>query len=515
MRCIQIRFQIWYRIKTYISKLFNFKNKYGRSVPEFLPLNFDIWIPVFSSYFGNNSFLFLNTQHTFYEKIDWEISHYGKLWTYNLNYFDYLNQENANLYSSDFKDKLQFYAKELPNLKTANEPFPTSLRIINWIKYFTKNKIKDKFLNESLYNQCYILKNKIEYHLLGNHLLENGFALTSGGIYFQDIKLYNIGKKILSKELNEQILNDGAHFELSPMYHSLMLSRLLDIISILKSNIAIVNNSFSNQDGFLNFLSQKASLMFSWIENMVFNNDQYPHFNDSTFDIAFLPSQLVSFGRDLGIGINTTCLSDSGYRRLQNKSFDLIIKVGKIGPDYIPGHAHADNLSFECYVNGKPYLVDPGITTYEKNVKRQKERSTINHNTITIDNKNSSDVWGGFRVGRRAVSTISYLTDKSIEAFHDGYNVRHSRSITVGDNITQITDTVRNTKAEANFHFHPSLIVEFHNDYMKIDNTSMKFENLLSLEIAQYEYSLGFNKSKQGSKVVAKFFDHLITTIYY
>jgi hypothetical protein len=514
MRCIQIRFQIWYRIKTYLSTLCNIKCKYDRSLPEFLPLNFDNWIPAYSSYFGHNSFQFLNYHHTFSEKIDWDISLYGKLWTYNLNYFDYLNQENSNLYSSDFKDKLQFYAKELPNLKSANEPFPTSLRIINWIKYFTKNKIYDKFLNESLYNQCHILKNKIEYHLMGNHLLENGFALTLGGIYFQDIKLYKIGKKILSIEFNEQILKDGAHFELSPMYHSIMLSRLLDIISIFKSNIAILNNSFSNQDEFLLFLSQKASLMISWIENMVFKNDQYPHFNDSTFDIAFLPTQLVSFAKDLGIGINTTSLSDSGYRRLQNKNFDLIIKAGKVGPDYIPGHAHADSLSFECHVNGKPYLVDPGITTYDKNDKRQKERSTKNHNTITIENKNSSDVWGGFRVGKRAVSTISSYTSKSIDAFHNGYGVRHSRSITVEDNSTQITDTVKKTKAEANFHFHPALNVEIQNDYLKIENTSIKFENLLSLEIADYDYSLGFNKSEKGTKVVAKFYDHLITTLY-
>ena len=36
--------------------------------------------------------------------------------------------------------------------------------------------------------------------------------------------------------LNEQILDDGGHYELSPMYHKLMLYRILDCINLAKSN---------------------------------------------------------------------------------------------------------------------------------------------------------------------------------------------------------------------------------------------------------------------------------------
>ena len=63
----------------------------------------------------------------------------------------------------------------------------------------------------------------IEYHILGNHLLENGFSLFFGAYYFQDEKFYVKAKKILTDELDEQILEDGAHFELSSMYHQIML----------------------------------------------------------------------------------------------------------------------------------------------------------------------------------------------------------------------------------------------------------------------------------------------------
>ena len=41
-------------------------------------------------------FTFLNIPHDFSDKIDWNYRSYGKLWTYNLNYFDFLNQEEMS-----------------------------------------------------------------------------------------------------------------------------------------------------------------------------------------------------------------------------------------------------------------------------------------------------------------------------------------------------------------------------------------------------------------------------------
>ena len=77
----------------------------------------------------------------------------------------------------------------------------------------------------------------MEYHILGNHLLENGYALLFGAYYFGDKKLYEKAYQIVSEELEEQILEDGAHFELSPMYHQILLNRLLDCIYLVNSNI--------------------------------------------------------------------------------------------------------------------------------------------------------------------------------------------------------------------------------------------------------------------------------------
>ena len=78
--------------------------------------------------------------------------------------------------------------------------------------------------------------NNLEYHLLGNHLLENGFSLLFGAYYFQDETIYKIAKKIVVSELEVQILADGSHFELSPMYHQILFHRVLDCIQLIKLN---------------------------------------------------------------------------------------------------------------------------------------------------------------------------------------------------------------------------------------------------------------------------------------
>ena len=40
------------------------------------------------------------------------------------------------------------------------------------------------------------------------------------------------GLNIIKNELSEQILDDGGHFERSPMYHALLLEDLLDLTNL-------------------------------------------------------------------------------------------------------------------------------------------------------------------------------------------------------------------------------------------------------------------------------------------
>ena len=505
----QIFYQFWYRLKI----IFPFEKQSVVSHIEIEQIKWRNGVYNLESYKELNNFSFLNISHSFNKKIDWNYDEYGKLWTYNLNYFDFLNQEHL---STEIGISLiNDYIKNEKTLKDGKEPYPISLRGINWVKFLSRNEIKIDIINKTLYHHYTKLLKNLEYHLLGNHLLENAFSLLFGSYYFQDEKFYTKSKKLLISELNEQILKDGAHFELSPMYHQIILSRLLDSIQLIK-----LNNTWKKND-LLFFLEKKASLMIAWLQNITFRSGKIPMVNDSTFNIAPKSNQLFSYSKSLGIIFQKIPLSDSLYRKIKSNNFELLIDVGNIGPSYQPGHAHSDTFNFELFVEGKPVFVDTGISTYEKNVIRQFERSTSSHNTVQIGEKDQTQVWGGFRVAKRA--KITHLIEKNnfIEASHDGYlsdGYKHIRSFSWTRQVIVITDKIdKSTRnnAKAFFHLHSSLAKPLVNDKsVKLESLgiSIKFEKAYKITVEEYQLSEGFNKTTLAYKIVVVF-DQLLKTV--
>ncbi|MFX4279911.1 heparinase II/III domain-containing protein [Aliarcobacter butzleri] len=430
------------------------------------------------SIYKDGEFTILNLSKKFDSKLDWNYSEYGKLWTYNLTYFEYLKEREDLGLIYDF-------IENICSVKDGLEPFPISLRGINWIKFLTKYGIKDKKMDDSLYAQYYILLDNLEYHLLGNHLLENGFSLLFGAYYFQDETLYKKAKEILEKELNEQILDDGAHFELSPMYHQLMLFRVLDCINLVQ------NNSWKNKE-LLNFLEEKASVMLGWLKSISYENGEIPLLNDSANKIAPSSKKLFEYASQLNIEITYKNLNQSGYRKITKENYECMLDIGEIGASYIPGHAHADTFNFELYIKEKPFIVDTGLSTYNIGKQRNIERSTKAHNTVEINNENSSEVWGGFRIANRA--NIIELIEKEdlIKATHDGYkkkfSILHTREWKFEKDKIIIRDTLnKKCQAIARLHFYPDIIESEILNKINLEKLEYKIQN--------YDYASEFNKT--------------------
>ena len=176
-----------------------------------------------NSYSGEKSFTFLNLKADF---IGWEDKRQGALWLYNLNYMDFLLQKKITF--EDVSYWINLFIDTLPQNRSGMEPYPISLRGINWIKCISHNQelipiTEQQKWDSALYSQYLSLYSNLEFHLLGNHLLENAYSLLWGGLYFREDKFYEKAVWLLTKELNEQILPDGAHYELSPMYHEILL----------------------------------------------------------------------------------------------------------------------------------------------------------------------------------------------------------------------------------------------------------------------------------------------------
>ena len=466
---------------------------------------------------NNYLFYFLNISHSFLKnKVDWCYKDYGLLWSYNLNYFDWLSQENMSL-KTGLKSLSIFY-KSVHNNSVGIDPYPTSIRIVNIAKFVVKWNIKKSWLYDEILMDLKMLKKRLEYHLLANHLLENAFALYIGGIVTNKTIYIESGRNLIREQLHEQILKDGMHYERSPMYHCIILEKLLDSL-----NFAQANN-----DNFKTFLDHYAAKMVAYALNWL-NLDRLPMMQDSVYDVAIPLNKLLMYSKSLLADSypNSPCLmSNSGYRIIRNKNFRIIFNIGSIGPNYQPGHSHADELNFEFFHYGKPIIVDKGVSTYEKNSIRLLERSTKSHNCLTIDELNSSDVWSGFRVGNRAKVIIEHDKTKT-KAYHNGFSgSKVSREILSGESSMSIIDNVvlsnrkNNRKVVGRFHFHPDVkISKIKNGKYNINNSLiLKFDSNLSklnkIKIENYNYAMGFNQLKKAKVIKYPCIDEMKTTIY-
>tara|TARA_Y100000768_G_C23978701_1_gene684509 strand:- start:484 stop:2109 length:1626 start_codon:yes stop_codon:yes gene_type:complete len=397
-----------------------------------------------------------------------KIKNKKKLWRYNIYYFDFLNELNKKNFKYQ-KNLINTWIKEITSGEGL-EPYPTSLRIVNWIKWSTLNEYKDVEFINSLYSQLHFLNRNIEYDILGNHIISNAKALIYGGIFFHKhdgSKFLTKGIKIFVESLNNQILNDGGHYERSPMYHSLILEDLLDIYSITYDS-----KYFKKSD--LKLLRYKIIKMLTWLELMIHNDGRVSFFNDSVFGIAKSYKYLLSYAESLSIKPksqkkNVTVLEESGYFVYLNKKINFKFNIGSVAPREQPGHSHANTLAIEMSIGKDRFIVNSGISTYEVGQTRSKQRSTKAQSTLQINNSNSSDVWSSFRVGRRAkvfginCETLDEYT--TVSGCHDGffhkYNIIHKREIIIYENKLVVRDylnrKISNTKIR--FYLFPGIKV--------------------------------------------------------
>lgn len=417
---------------------------------------------------SEDTFHFLNETKTVATAASWNDPAIVKLWLYNLHYFDDLTSADAEERKDWHRDLIARWIEEnSPGKGNGWEPYPTSLRIVNWIKWALLGGELSAEAISSLAVQVRFLCKRLEFHLLGNHLLANAKALVFAGAFFDGAEAQQwlaCGSEILRRELAEQLLADNGHFELSPMYHSIILEDVLDMENVLRAYELEAVTPPELADG-----------MRRWLLTMCHPDGRISFFNDAALGIATEPTLLDAYALRLGhAALPATAegvrhLTESGYIRLEKSQAVILIDAAPIGASYLPGHGHADTLSFELSLFGQRVLVNSGTSCYGIGEDRQRQRGTAAHNTLTIDDQDSSEVWGGFRVARCA-----HITQLSIEngavvkvwAAHDGYRRLpgkndHQRKWLMSAQSVKIEDEVTGvfSQARAYFHLHPQIQV--------------------------------------------------------
>lgn len=468
---------------------------------------------------------FLNQRGRIDDPAIWNDAGYDRLWLYNLHYFDDLNARGAderNAWHSELIER--WIAENSPDYGNGWEPYPTSLRIVNWVKWLQAGNPPTENMVDSLATQARWLRRRLEYHILGNHLLANAKALCFAGLFFsgrETDRWHRKGLAILHREIPEQILPDGGHFERSPMYHLLVLEDLLDLINLHRRYQAEIPQQWHDT----------VTVMLQWSGVMRHPDGEIPFFNDAAFGIAPEPEAIDDYAQALdfvlprSVQAPLTHLPQTGYARIERGSAVMFTDMAPVGPNYLPGHAHADTLSFELSVRGHRIFVNGGTSLYGLTNERERQRATENHNTVLIDETNSSEVWSGFRVARRAEIIETYsqnLPDRvRIGGIHDGYkrlpgSPMHRRDWVLKDRELQIADKIegkRNHKIDLFFIVHPQFDVacEGNNKFVLIQKKEphllifFEIDDSLASSVEPYTWNPAFGYSVECYRIAGRY----------
>lgn len=394
------------------------------------------------------------------ESVDWNDCWTEKystpLWQFNLQYFEYLlslvkkyRDSGEVRYVDKGKSIISSWIDSCPECKggASWHPYTVSMRVVNWLAFCGEAEEALLFdqpfvemLNGSLREQYWFLLNHLERDLLANHYLENLKALVMLSSYFGDADVLRVVYEELIAQVREQILPDGMHYELSPMYHRIMLEALIRAATCVQRVLPEENaaEAFRLQD------------MCDCMYSMERNTCRIPLFNDSGNNVAKSKEALLECAKShFGIFPSyKSQLEQAGYCFLERDTSQGLVKVvfdaGLPGPNYAMGHAHCDALSFECFVNGVPVLVNGGTYAYQSEM-RGWFRSGEAHSAVWSASCDQSECWKEHRVARasatRLIASGGGCDSPSVTAEMTDYrgNIIR-RTVCLGAEALEITD---------------------------------------------------------------------------
>jgi Heparinase II/III-like protein/Heparinase II/III N-terminus len=295
-------------------------------------------------------------------------------------------------------------------------PYPLSTRVGNWIAAASLAPgLADATFADSLWRQLAYLERNVEDDVLGNHVIRNARALVLGGVAFGADKLERHGFALLERELPEQVLPDGGHYERSPTYHLIVLRDLLEIRAA--SGAVSLDAPIERMRGFAAAVARP--------------DGRPAPFNDGGLDLA---PELELPAPPHGL----TVFPDTGYAVVREGRLWLAFDCGPPAPRFLPPHAHADGLSFQVWISGRPLVVDSGTYTYEAGRERDWFRGTRAHATVSVDGRDQFESWGAFRTG--PLPDVRLLSVEPLAAQIRTSKITHRRTIRWRAELVQVED---------------------------------------------------------------------------
>ncbi len=443
------------------------------------------------------------------------------LWHYHLHYHaelpgsaKWIAREGQS--ANDCFSSLQYWMnRQQASSGTAWHPFVTATRIVNWIRAASQLDAKEQsqfndHFGEALHTQLHFLKRRCEWHSRGNHFVRNIAALALGGVYFDSPEAslwYRVAIKQLKIITSEQILPDGVHRELSPMYHGAVLMDLILIATALESR----------DDECPSFLLEAITKMTRVLHMLCRPDGTYAHFNDSGEGVV-LPAKQIIYAAEKLIGpksqstaVSQRLLLSSGYFIWTDTELNIwfLANICAVGAPDCPGHIHSDALSFELAIDNKLWFVNLGTHGYAGSPFESFCRSVRSHNTLDY-NVDQVERWDTFRVGRfpsvnnygLSTSCNTWVTAGSCRPFCS--NATHYRRFNgearnVGA-VLSVTDHFHQQQQPVHTYLHcaPEVTVKECRDFLLLSRPDSEFSVKVSFsgyvvkDLIQLDQKLGF-----------------------
>ena len=452
-------------------------------------------------------------------RVLWELNRLGHLLTLAQAYFVSKDER----ISGECFEQLRSWSRQNPYGRGVNWTcaMEVALRVMNLLAVFELVRHSaqldtgtlELFLKLFHQHGTYITNNlEFSYISTSNHYLSDLAGLVWLGImlpeFHESQNWREFGLKRILREMDKQVLPDGADYESSTGYHRFVLELLLYTFLLCKENGIYIGANYW----------KKLRAMLEYTLGYSRSNGLAPLIGDTDSGrvLPVSPRQGNDHGYVLTIG--ATALGDATLRSpkaeacpellwllgseavevfesfetrseqisqsfpnagtyiLRDDDLYLCVNLSDAGLNGRGSHGHNDALSIEVCIASQPVIVDPGTYVYTADLfQRQLFRSTAYHSTVRVDGEEQNTTLQSvpFVIGNEAKPRLlSWETSGDFDrlvAEHFGYSrlpspVKHRRTVyfdkrerywLVEDELSGEGEHV----CETRFHFAPGLEV--------------------------------------------------------
>ena len=363
----------------------------------------------------------------------------------------------------------------------ARDPRVTARRLISWLSNSpiildNADRVFYRRFAQALAVHAPVLERALAGPLRGEARLEAAIALTHAGLSLESASsLLRRASRLLSSELERQILPDGGHLSRNPQT---LVDLLLDL---LPTRQAFAARGIAPPDALLNAIDRMTPILRLFRHR----DSALANFNGMGVTEPETLATILAYGE-----AGAAALMDapySGYQRLEAGGSVAIVDVGKPPPWDFSKACHAGCLSFEFSSGLHRIIVNCGAPAPDAPEARQAARATAAHSTLIVDDHSScrfasarglEAVVDGAVLqgpGEVVVNRSADETDLKVEARYDGYarnyGLLHARSLWLSLDGARLYGEDRlsagpdgkprpETPIALRFHVHPDVRVE-------------------------------------------------------